>query len=58
MFVRCPGTFFQEADASPKAAVLVRWREGTEERQALSKERERVAVENNSRVFQFIQSLR
>lgn len=57
MFVRCPGTFFQEADASPKAAVLVRWREGTEERQAVSKEQERVAAENTSRVLQFIQSL-
>ena len=37
MFVRCPGTFFQEADASLKAAVLVRWREGTEERQEYAK---------------------
>lgn len=32
---------FQKADASPKAAALVRQREGTDERQALRKERKK-----------------
>lgn len=32
---------FQEADASPKAIALVRWREGTEERQATREERQK-----------------
>ena len=32
---------FQEADASPKAVALVRWREGTKERQAPRKEKEK-----------------
>lgn len=42
---------FSKKQMSLKAAVLVRWREGTEERQALSKERERVNVENTNKVF-------
>lgn len=36
---------------SPKAALLVRWREGTEGRQALRKERERAAIENAKKAF-------
>lgn len=42
---------FQEADISLKASSLVRWREGTEERQALRKERERAAIENTKTSF-------
>lgn len=42
---------FQEADVSPKAVALVRWREGTERRQALRKEREKAAIKNTKKFF-------
>lgn len=49
---------FQEAEASPKAVVLVRRREGTEERWALRKEREKGPLKKTLKFFQITQSSR